>query len=453
MSFWCFFRRWLALESLSAQQEVYNVLLRSILMRNTLSYIYDELVWFVKHYFNTFIFRKNKYLQTINFGNDQSNSDEVSMELIDNSRMKLVSTWRYTEEMYECWFMFCYAVWPSSYNKRLTQTYKTVIKLTKDTDLPTSWKCAVQNDTYPKLWESLFNASTSWAKHKMKALWPLVQVKAAYAVLYFAYACINWLPQISQKHFESDCHVWDLEMSLTFLLVLIGNWSDIFGHWWKSNEFIDWDWLSSTTGFGTQSVFVGLWLIFGVQNRTKYINNKSFLQTIIPSEYWGVMSRLEKINVPSCFDWPEINNIIWNPNRNTKHHCFKFSQLTSLLGTILYYFHYDIIERHMNCIQFKRNATFGSSLMNGKCNNSATSIAFVFESMKMQTVWLSKLEKEQIGATFLALSSVKMDCMKMPKIPGITKYSLQYIIDSTFCVSVYKSKIYEFTDFGNVLLS
>ena len=72
--------------------------------------------------------------------------------------------------------------------------------------------------------------------------------------------------------------------------------------------------------------------------------------------------------------------------------------------------------------------------MNGKCDNSATSIAFVFESMKMNTVWLTQQEKEQIGAACLALSSINMDCIK---IPGTIKYSLQYIIDPMFCICVF----------------
>ena len=58
---------------------------------------------------------------------------------------------------------------------------------------------------------------------------------------------------------------------------------------------------------------------------------------------------------------------------------------------------------------------FGSSLMNAKCDNPATSITFVFESMKMERVWLTKHEKEQISATILALSSVNMECMKFCK--------------------------------------
>ena len=74
--------------------------------------------------------------------------------------------------------------------------------------------------------------------------------------------------------------------------------------------------------------------------------------------------------------------------------------------------------------------------MNGKCDNSATSIAFVFESMKMNTVWLTQQEKEQIGAC-LALSSINMDCIKFPKIPDTIKYSLQYIIDRMFCICVF----------------
>ena len=36
---------------------------------------------------------KNKYMKGLNFENDKSNSNEISMELIDNSRMKLISTW------------------------------------------------------------------------------------------------------------------------------------------------------------------------------------------------------------------------------------------------------------------------------------------------------------------------------------------------------------------------
>ena len=56
----------------------------------------------------------------------------------------------------------------------------------------------------------------------------------------------------------------------------------------------------------------------------------------------------------------------------------------------------------------------------------------MFESMKMERVWFTKHEKEQISATILALSSVNMECVKFPKIPGITKYSLQCIIDNMF---------------------
>ena len=32
-------------------------------------------------------------------------------------------------------------------------------------------------------------------------------------------------------------------MSLKFIVLLTGCWSDIMGHWWKGNEYIDWDWL------------------------------------------------------------------------------------------------------------------------------------------------------------------------------------------------------------------
>ena len=111
------------LQSLNTQQKVHNIFLRKTLIHNMLAMLFDEIVWMIKVYTNTFIFKKKQYLAAICFDKDESNNDAIYIYLYHNARMKLTSKWQIAESFHDCWFIFCKAVWPSNYSTRLMQIY------------------------------------------------------------------------------------------------------------------------------------------------------------------------------------------------------------------------------------------------------------------------------------------------------------------------------------------
>lgn len=413
--------------SLNSQQGALDAVYRARIMTHLFTTLYKETVWMIKMYINTFIIKKQQHLQGIRFEKDCSNDQDVSMELLGNTRMRLTAKWKCTESLHDCWNMFTRSIWPTKYETRMSTTYRRCVETMKKDKLPTQWHQSMTDRSFALLWENLFNAKTSWPKHKMKAMWAVYQTKCALAVLHFAHACVLWFEPIRKKHNAKQTYLWDLEMSLIFILMLLANWPQIFGHWWKSHEYIDWDWLTGKNGFGPQSAFLGVYLVFGLWHCEKFESFESFITNILPIHYWGVKSRITKIVTPTCFNWQQLTDNLWNPAHNTNHDSQKFTQLTFVTMAIIYYYHYDIIKLHYNCGQFKRNAHFGSSLMSGKMSSAAATIAFVFDSCILSSIQLTKDQEQQVYDTFAKFSKLKLDCANNPKIPGITKYALQYI--------------------------
>ena len=424
------------LQSLNTQTQVHNVLLRTTLMRNMLKLLFEEFMWMIKVYTNTFIKKKKQYLAAISFEKDGSNNSAIYIYLCDNSRMKLTSKWQIAESFYDCWFMFAKTVWPSSYAQRLTQIYETCAKALPPKDLPAHWQQGLSSDNFKTLWEGLFNARTSWPRYQMKKFWGQYQATCALTGLYFTHSCIIWFEPIQHKHDKKEIKIWNLTMSVLYILLLLANWPQIFGHWWKSNMFVDWEWLSAPDGFGPQSAFLAVFFIFGLHHCDKFQNLETFLKIILPSEYWGILSRLKQIKIPDCFNWEEITRSLWNPTRDDHHPSTKWSPLTFAVMTLMYYFHYDIVLAFYGAARFKRNAHFGSSLMSGKPKSASTSILHVFQSLKMDSITLTKAQRKSLQATFGRFASLTLDCMVNPKPVGLTKYSLQYIIDRMYYIYV-----------------
>lgn len=418
------------LSSLNNQQKVFNDVLRQLFIHNMLSQLYNEIVWLWKYYLNTFLQEKQQILAKINFDQDSSNDSDVSMEFIGNSRMKLMKQWRMATDFYDCWITFCQCLWPTRYTQRLTQIYKTCVESMDNKELPLHWQSPLPIEKFKPLWEDLFNAKTAWNKYKLKSFFGQINIRCGLANYYYTYSCLKWSPQILEK--DKQCKwLWDLQTSIWYVLCLAASWPQICAQWWPSNEFVNHEWLIAKNGYGLQSCLLGIFYVFGLYYPSKFYSRDDFIRSIVPTEYWGIMSRMQDTFIPIAFKCNELETEMWNKNKDLNHPSSKLSPLTFYVAFILFFCHDNIIRKYFGQAKYLKNAHWGSTKLVKNAENQQKSIEYVHNALVPDSFKLEEKEETAIRASFAKFGLLKFDYNK-PAIPGLTKYSLNFIVQSMY---------------------